>query len=223
MYPCSVLAYAGSLEPMSAIGASPSVGTDQVLTVTESALAAVNELRAAEPDGEHLGLKVEIVNRDGPEFRYDLYFETVTKTAITDVIRSHDGLKVIIPAGDVDDLAGAVLDHELGQLVMRNPNRPQPMQLGTLVTTDEVATSVRAIVDDEVNPALAAHGGYVTFMGHDGEGKAYLTMGGGCHGCSMSRMTMLQGVEVMITEAVPAINKVVDATDHATGENPYYS
>ena len=106
---------------------------------------------------------------------------------------------------------------------MRNPNRPQPVQLGTLVTTDEVAASVRAIVDDEVNPALAAHGGYVTFMGHDGEGKAYLTMGGGCHGCSMSRMTMLQGVEVMITEAIPAINKVVDATDHATGENPYYS
>ena len=132
-------------------------------------------------------------------------------------------LKVIVGAADVDDLAGAVLDHELGQLVMRNPNQPAPLQLGTLDTTDEVATAVRAVVDDEVNPALAAHGGYVTFMGHDGEGKAYLTMGGGCHGCSMSRMTMLQGVQTMITEAVPAITKVIDATDHATGENPYYS
>jgi Fe/S biogenesis protein NfuA len=202
---------------------APAQVADRVLVVTDAALAAVNELRQAEPDGEHLGLKVEIVDRDGPEFRYDLFFETVTKAAITDVIRNHDGLKVIVPAGDVDDLSGAVLDHELGQLVMRNPNQPKSLQLGTLITTDDVATSVRAVVDEQVNPALAAHGGFVTFMGHDGEGKAYFTMGGGCHGCSMSRMTMLEGVQTMLTEAVPAIVKVVDATDHATGENPYYS
>jgi Fe/S biogenesis protein NfuA len=128
-----------------------------------------------------------------------------------------------VPAADVDDLEGAVLDHELGQLVMRNPNRPQPLQLGTLVTTDDVALAVKGVVDEQVNPALAAHGGYVTFMGHDGEGKVFLTMGGGCHGCAMSRMTMLEGVQTMIIEAVPTITKVVDATDHSTGENPYYS
>jgi Fe/S biogenesis protein NfuA len=202
---------------------STSTTTDQVLTITDAALALIKELRDAEPDGEHLGLKVEIVDRDGPEFRYDLYFETVTKTAITDVIRNHDGLKVIVPALDADDLQGAVLDHELGQLVMRNPNRPKPVQLGTLDTTDDVAIAVRAVVDEQVNPALAAHGGYIVFMGHDGEGKAFVTMGGGCHGCSMSRMTMLQGVDTMITEAVPAITKVLDVTDHTTGENPYYT
>jgi Fe/S biogenesis protein NfuA len=211
---------------MSVTGTSTSgadVVVDQVLTVSEAALAAINEMRDAEPDGEQLGLKVEIVDRDGAEFRYDLFFETVTKAAITDVIRNHDGLKVIVPAGDVDDLAGAVLDHELGQLVMRNPNHPEPLRLGTLITTDDVAINIKSVVDEQVNPALAAHGGFVTFMGHDGEGKAYLTMGGGCHGCSMSRMTMLEGVQTMIAEAVPAIAKVIDATDHATGENPYYS
>ena len=110
------------------------------------------------------------------------------------MIRSHDGLKVIVPALDADDLSGAVLDHELGQLVMRNPNRPKPVELGTLTTTDDTAMAVRTVVDEQVNPALAAHGGYITFMGHDGEGKVFVTMGGGCHGCSMSRLTMLQGV-----------------------------
>ena len=54
------------------------------------------------------------------------------------------------------------------------------------------------MVADEVNPALAAHGGFVTYVGHDGEGTAYLTMGGGCHGCSMSRLTMLDGVQTML-------------------------
>ena len=196
---------------------------EQVVTISPAALTVINELRDAEPDGEHLGLRVEIVDRDGPEFRYDLYFETVTKAPITDVIRNHDGLKVLVPSLDVDDLQGAVLDHELGQLVMRNPNRPKPVQLGTLDTTDELAQAVRTVIDDQVNPALAAHGGFITFMGHDGEGRVYVTMGGGCHGCSMSRMTMLEGVQTMIVEAVPGIEKVQDVTDHTTGENPYFS
>jgi len=210
-------------EASAATGPEQGAVADQIVSITPAALAVINELRDAEPDGEHLGLKVEIVDREGAEFRYDLYFETVTKAPITDVIRSHDGLKVIVPGLDADDLKGAVLDHELGQLVMRNPNRPKPFQLGTLVTTDELAEAVRVVIDREVNPALAAHGGFITFMGHDDEGKAYVTMGGGCHGCSMSRMTMLEGVQTMIVDAVPGIEKVLDVTDHATGENPYFS
>jgi Fe/S biogenesis protein NfuA len=78
-------------------------------------------------------------------------------------------------------------------------------------------------VATDVNPALAAHGGFVTFAGHDTEGTAYFTMGGGCHGCSMSRQTMLEGVQTMIGELVPAITRVRDLTDHSSGANPYFS
>ncbi len=78
------------------------------------------------------------------------------------------------------------------------------------------------MIKSEVNPALAAHGGFVSYVGHDGEGTAYLTMGGGCHGCSMSRMTMLDGVQTMMVEQIPEIERVRDLTDHASGENPYY-
>ena len=106
--------------------------------------------------------------------------------------------------------------------MLRNPNRPKPIVMENLVTTGQVANDVRAIVDLEVNPQLASHGGFVTFVGHDDDLVAYLTMGGGCHGCAMSRMTMMQGVQTMIREAVPAVTKVVDVTDHASGENPFY-
>src|SRR4029453_11876016 len=105
---------------------------------------------------------------------------------------------------------------EVGGRGRPTPTRPQALQLGTLVIDDAVALHIRSIIDDEVNPALAAHGGYVTLLGHDGEGRPYLTMGGGCHGCSMSRLTMLQGVQETITGAVPGITKVIDATDHTT-------
>jgi Fe/S biogenesis protein NfuA len=50
-----------------------------------------------------------------------------------------------------------------------------------------------------------------------------MTMGGGCHGCAMSRMTMLDGVQAMLSETIPEIKAVKDLTDHSTGENPYYS
>jgi Fe/S biogenesis protein NfuA len=88
---------------------------------------------------------------------------------------------------------------------------------------DELSAQIEAVISGEVNPALAAHGGFVTFVGHDGEGTAFLTMGGGCHGCSMSRLTMLDGVQTMLVEQIDGVLKVQDITDHETGENPYYS
>ena len=106
--------------------------------------------------------------------------------------------------------------------MIRNPNRPKPPAIEGLISNDELSAEVEALVTGEVNPALAAHGGFVTYVGHDGEGTAYLTMGGGCHGCSMSRMTMLDGVQTMLVEQIPEIERVRDLTDHASGENPYY-
>ena len=118
---------------------------------------------------------------------------------------------------------GATLDHTATQgLVIRNPNKPKAPSVEGLISNDALSAEVEALIKVEVNPALAAHGGFVTYVGHDGEGTAYLTMGGGCHGCSMSRMTMLDGVQTMLVEQIPAIERVTDLTDHATGENPYY-
>ena len=212
--------------PTSPLAASPFAADavdDQVLIVTEAARTKLIELRDEEPEGDRLGVRIEIVSDEGRDFTYDLSFQIITKADISDLVRNHSGLRVIVPARDAVNLEGAILDYEVDGLVLRNPNRPKQLELGALTIDDELAVRVRTIIDDEINPALAAHGGYVTLLGHDGEGRAYLTMGGGCHGCSMSRMTMLQGVQASIKEAVPEIDKVIDATDHSTGESPYYS
>jgi Fe/S biogenesis protein NfuA len=196
---------------------------DPIITVTDAAIEQLVALRDAEPEGDQLGVRIEILADEGSDFTYDLSFQIVTKSDITDIVRTTSGLKLIVPAKDAVNLEGATLDCETDGLVLRNPNKPKPIEIGTLTIDDELAHQVRFIVDSEVNPALAAHGGYITFVGHDGESRAYVTMGGGCHGCSMSRMTMLQGVQTMIIDAVPGITKVIDATDHSTGENPSYS
>ena len=210
--------------PLAGLATDTPPPSEPILEITEAALAKLVELRAEESDADQLGLRLEVASRPGEDFRYELGFEEFLSAAFTDEVRTHGTLKVMIPGKDVDSLTGATLDFTESQgLVIRNPNRPAAPDIEGLVSDDELSAQVRELVANEVNPALAVHGGFVTYVGHNGEGTAYMTMGGGCHGCSMSRMTMLDGVQTMLAESVPEITAVKDLTDHASGENPYYT
>jgi Fe/S biogenesis protein NfuA len=210
--------------PLAGLATDTPPPSEPIVEITEAALAKLVELRAEEPDADQLGLRLEVVSRPGEDFRYELGFEEFLSAAFTDEVRTHGTLKVMIPGKDVDSLTGATLDFTESQgLVIRNPNRPAAPDIEGLIGDDELSAQVRELVANEVNPALAVHGGFVTYVGHNGEGTAYMTMGGGCHGCSMSRMTMLDGVQTMLAESVPEISAVKDLTDHTTGENPYYT
>jgi Fe/S biogenesis protein NfuA len=194
-----------------------------IITITDDALAELVKLRESEEDAASLGLRLEIVSGPGEDFKYDLSLDEFRKAAFTDEVRTHSGMKVIIPAKDVELLEGAILDYSsTGGLVIRNPNKPSIPMIEGLVNDDALSAEIEAIVATEVNPALAAHGGFVTFAGHDEAGTAYLTMGGGCHGCSMSKVTMLEGVQTTLVEKVEGIQRVRDMTDHQSGENPFY-
>jgi Fe/S biogenesis protein NfuA len=198
--------------------------SEPIITITPEAVEQLLELRDDEVDGDKLGLRVAIASAPGEDFRYDLSFDEYLTAAFTDEVRTHDGLKVIIPGDDVELLRGATLDFTATQgLVIRNPNRPAAPSVEGLVADDELSAEVESMIAAEVNPALAAHGGFVTYVGHDGEGTVFLTMGGGCHGCSMSKMTMLDGVQTMLVDAIAGVERVRDLTDHTTGENPFYS
>ena len=80
---------------------------------------------------------------------------------------------------------------------------------------------VRTVLDDVVNPAVASHGGNIQLLDIKGS-TAFVHMGGGCQGCGMASVTLMQGVESMLKEQVPEIRTVLDTTDHAAGKNPYY-
>ena len=227
--PDGSLAIVSPLEALASQSGHATGASRPIITVTDAAFAKILELRDEEADAEQLGLRLAIASGPGEEFRYDLSFDEFLKSDFTDEVRTHTGgdgrtIKVIIPAGDVDRLQDATLDYGDAQgLLIRNPNRPAAPNVEGLVQDDELSAEIDAMVANEVNPALAAHGGFVTYVGHDGQGTVYMTMGGGCHGCSMSKMTMLDGVQTMLSEAIPAVQRVRDLTDHSTGENPYNS
>lgn len=200
-----------------------------IITITDTALGKLLDLRAEEADADQLGLRLAIASSPGEDFRYDLSFDEYLTADFNDEVRTHDAddarsIKVIIPGSDVAQLQDATLDYnDSTGLVIRNPNRPEAPQIDGLTSDDEMSAQIETMVTAEINPALAAHGGFVTYVGHDGEGTVYMTMGGGCHGCSMSRMTMLDGVQTMLQEQIPEVQRVKDLTDHSTGENPFYS
>ncbi len=82
--------------------------------------------------------------------------------------------------------------------------------------------AVQEVLDSRINPAVASHGGHIALIDIK-EDRAYIRLEGGCQGCGMADVTLKQGVEVEIKDAVPSIIEVLDVTDHANGDNPYYS
>lgn len=86
---------------------------------------------------------------------------------------------------------------------------------------DSLAFRVQQVIETMINPGVAGHGGYVTLLGVKSE-IAYIKMGGGCQGCGAADLTLKQGIVTTIKAHVPEIQEVLDSTDHAAGENPFY-
>jgi Fe-S cluster biogenesis protein NfuA len=94
--------------------------------------------------------------------------------------------------------------------------------LSALPDTEEIKKRIQSVLDGEINPAVAAHGGWVELIDVK-KNEVFIKMGGGCQGCGMADVTLKQGVEKSIRQAVPEIGAIMDTTDHATGRNPYYA
>lgn len=129
---------------------------------------------------------------------------------------------VLVPEASMTLLDGATVDFV--ERVNESGFEVRPVQQAkSAVAAPEgpIADRVREVLADQVNPAIAAHGGAIELVDIQ-ETEIYLEMTGGCQGCAMSRMTLRQGVERMLRQAIPELTAVHDITDHASGENPYF-
>lgn len=199
--------------------------TDRLLTVTDQARQTVVDLRADEEDAGTLALWLEVSGASGPEYAYDLYFQALADAGAGDVVERFDGLAVVVPESSAERLRGATLDVRDGEMVLVNPNRPEPVGPAAAPPDADLsspeAQAVLRVLEEEINPAIASHGGMAQLVAV-AEGTAYLRLLGGCQGCGMASVTLTQGISVAIQEAVPAIQSVVDVTDHESGTNPYF-
>jgi Fe/S biogenesis protein NfuA len=132
------------------------------------------------------------------------------------------GFRVLVDPSSADRLEGAEVDfvervNERGFEVT-----PRPVEVPTEGPSGALAEKVRSILDQQVNPAIASHGGKILLVDVK-ETEVFMEMTGGCQGCAMSRMTLRQGVERMIRQAIPEVTAIHDVTDHSQGENPYFT
>jgi Fe/S biogenesis protein NfuA len=198
-----------------------------LLAITDKALAKVEGFRAGVPEPEAQAMWVEITGLSGGDFTYNMSLKPAAAAAPEDSVQEQDGLKIIVPARDAENLRGATIDWSddlmKGGLMLVNPNTPSPA-MGARPPADlsgDVAQRVMQVLDQQINPAIAMHGGSAELVAVEDD-TAYLRLGGGCVGCGMASVTLSQGIEVAILEAVPEIEEVVDVTDHASGTNPYF-
>ncbi len=189
--------------------------TDQLLTVTPQAREKIDGVRTFN-DFPDAVLRVRVMAKDGPRFRYEIALEDPRDRAETDLVIEADGLNIAVDASSAVDLAGATIDLDPavtgGGLRIDNPNEGWQ---------DPVARAVQDVIDRQINPGVGSHGGMVTLVDVK-DGTAFLRFGGGCQGCAAVDVTLKQGVETAIRAAVPSISAIVDATDHEAGANPYY-
>ncbi|MEJ2502046.1 MAG: NifU family protein [Gemmatimonadota bacterium] len=155
-----------------------------------------------------------------PQYEFALVEE---EPGDTDRVVPMDGFAVLIDEASAARIQGSTVAWVEGEggtgFEVRNPN---VRKLGEGTPTGPLAERVQQVLETQVNPAVASHGGNIALVDVD-QSDVYLELGGGCEGCGMARVTLKQGVEKMLREAIPDIGQVIDVTDHAAGSNPYYA
>lgn len=194
-----------------------------MLTFTEKARAMVQTYIDAS-DGDLTALRITLEGSPGkPEFALTLVEASEAKEDESRV--AVDGLTVLVDPAQTSTLEGATIDfvehvNESGfEVRLDAGSEDSKPRVGS--PTGPMADRIKKVLDEQINPAIASHGGFIDLVEVDGT-EVYLEMSGGCQGCAMSRMTLRQGVERMVRQAVPEITEIHDVTDHSSGENPYF-
>jgi Fe/S biogenesis protein NfuA len=195
---------------------TPAEGPQPEVKFTPQAAEKLSEVIENHPNPV-AGLRLQILGRQEGQFQHVLSLVEDGAQVEDDIVVEDGGVRVYVERRNAPYLNGVEINYEdkgPGQSGLEFSN-PNPLW------HDDREWAVQRVFDEQINPAIAAHGGFVNLLGVEGD-TAYVEFGGGCQGCSMINVTLKQGVEVAVKDQVPGIEHVLDSTDHQSGENPYY-
>jgi Fe/S biogenesis protein NfuA len=197
--------------------------TDQqtpAIHMTESAIEHFNYLIKKE-EMPGLGLRL-FVDHKGPMADVSIAFCPPGENRGGDIPMNFNGFTLFIEKASLPFLQGAEIDYKKdatsGSLAITAPN----LRGGKPKDDAPLAERIEYILQSEVNPSLASHGGMVSLVEITAKMEVVLRFGGGCHGCGMVDVTLKEGIEKSLKTQLPEITAVIDVTDHSSGENPYY-
>lgn len=193
-----------------------------MIEITKTAQSYFKKL-IDQQDEEELGLRISVSHPGTPGATCDLQFSPQGQNMPDDHVSEFDGFKLYVADASVKWLDKAEIDFEEdptgGQLTIKAPGIKGSEPDSDATIEDRVSW----LLQTEINPSLAAHGGHVTLVEITEQKEVILQFGGGCQGCGMADVTMKQGIEQTLSRHIPEITAVKDVTDHATGTNPYYA
>ena len=174
-------------------------------------------------DDEGLGLLIAVNHAGTPGAGCDLQFCPAGQNQPDDRVIEFPGFNLYVARASERWLEDAEIDFEEdaagGQLTIKAPGikGSEPSKDASL------EERIGWLLETEINPSLASHGGRVALVEVTEKKEVVLQFGGGCHGCGMADVTLKQGIEQTLSRHIPEITAVLDATDHASGTNPYYA
>jgi Fe/S biogenesis protein NfuA len=192
-----------------------------MLTFTDKAREMVRSFMS-QSEGELGALRIHVTGGSPVAPSFELTLVDSEDRRPDDVEVDGGGFTVLVDPDSAERLDGARVDFvqrvnesgfEITPVVAQNGGRPP---------SGPIAERVREVLDQQVNPAVASHGGAIVLVDVK-DTEVYMEMTGGCQGCAMSRMTLRQGVERMIRQAVPEVTAIHDVTDHSAGDSPYFT
>ncbi len=192
-----------------------------MIRITESAQAHFRKLLAEQPDNTNI--RVFVVNPGTPSAECGVSYCPPDSVEADDEVLPFSGFDAVVDSGSAPFLTDAVIDFEeqdLGsQLTLKAPNA----KAKKVADDAPLIERVEYVIQSEVNPQLANHGGKVAVSQITADGIAVLQFGGGCNGCSMVDVTLKEGIEKELLQRFPGeLTGVKDATEHQAGEHSYY-
>jgi Fe/S biogenesis protein NfuA len=187
----------------------------KMITITETAREGL--LQLMDQKGPFIGLRLVVTGEVPGAYMPELMFMRDSHASKSDKVVEFDGLNVYIGPESVDKAEGLKVD-----IVHTQAGPRLKFEFPPVEWDDPVAQRLQKLIDQHINPGLMSHGGFVALLDVQ-DGVAEIFMGGGCQGCALSAMTLSQSIEAIIKREIPEIHTVVDCTDHARGNNPYYA
>ncbi|HSO75492.1 MAG TPA: NifU family protein [Blastocatellia bacterium] len=131
-----------------------------------------------------------------------------------------DGYNVAVTQSGEEDWRQ--LGKRIGSTIRNFLNPPPEIPEGERLPPEHIRTRVQQVLDEMINPGVAAHGGFVELLDVQDD-NVFIRMGGGCQGCGAADVTLKMGIEKLIREQVPQVREILDTTDHGSGQNPFYA
>lgn len=191
-----------------------------MITFTDKARERILAFIGEEKNPVALRVSVQADSPLAPNYELSLVDELDEQPG--DTVVDAGGFKVFIDEESAGKIEGTTVDwvegaHGGGFNVV-NPNLKP---IGSEAPTGELAERVARLIETQVNPAVASHGGHVTLVDVR-DSVVFVQLAGGCQGCGMATVTLKQGIERLIKELIPEVTDVIDVTDHTMGRDPYY-